>query len=99
MLPLEMLIYYTTMDYGIARRYKSISTLCGYCKREFHPHLGRPNERFCRLDCYYRSVAAVKIQKNCKVCGSDFEVRASTAGRYSRCPVCRSDRLASNWQN
>ena len=50
------------MDYGIARRYKSISSLCSYCKREFHPHLGRPNERFCRLDRFTtpkRSVAAV----------------------------------------
>jgi len=77
------------MDYGIARRYKSVSNLCGYCKREFHPHLGRPNARFCSLDCYYRSRAVVKTWKVCKRCGGDFEVRASIAGRYSRCILCR----------
>ena len=33
-------------------------------------HLGSPNARFCRLDCYYRAIAAPLVEKVHRCCGA-----------------------------
>jgi very-short-patch-repair endonuclease len=67
------------------RRYKYLERCCEYCKKSFHPYLGRREQRFCGKGCYSTNKAMQFVEKLCPRCGSAFKVRASIANRITVC--------------
>lgn len=79
---------------------------CDHCGCEY----GGGNVRFCSRAC--RNAAAVRVRRNCKMCGSEFTVLASTlrsnaSGNFCTRPcyesfLCRTDRKTgrgSQWRS
>lgn len=51
-----------------------VKKICAYCGKEFFPKRGKPNQKFCCLDCRNRgSTASVEI-RHCLNCGKEIKV-------------------------
>jgi very-short-patch-repair endonuclease len=58
---------------------------CANCDKSFYmpPHRAKRGEQYCSHECYHAK--RPKVTKTCKVCGKEFTVAKSVAGRYSVC--------------
>lgn len=72
------------------RRYKNLTNKCEHCKGDFHPYLGRKNQRFCSDKCYRVASSPALESKLCPVCNEYFEVSRAHSDRYTVCSYkCR----------
>lgn len=76
------------------------TNICQQCGKEFHPHMGNPNQKYCCMDCFGESKIKETPKYICEICGKEYDRKPyREQGKYGHKYCSSKCRAIGNGRN